>query len=441
MSFGLEFDPTGWKILGVLFAAVIVFAALSLFLPMYISTMIVNFLLLYLTVLFLLMYLEKAPELKPKRFEKAPSLTVLVPCFNSRNTIEACITAIKQMTYPKKFRILVVDDGSTDGSKQLLRKIKGIELIEFEKNKGKGFALNRGLEEIETELVVCIDSDTYPEKEALNKAVGFFADEKVGAVNGLLIPDKRETFIQRLQYLEYLVSFGLWNSIVSLGNGMTYVTGPFTVFRRSALKKAGYFFDTKNLAEDMEIGLRLQKFGYRLVVCPLIVNETDVPSSFGKLAKQRDRWYRSRVYNLIKYRELFFRKQHGSLGLFFLPYLFLVELVTLMLFLRIIVLTLNNVLNWLQLGNLIFFSARMLPDLSPDLVLPTELYFFAVSFSLMVVFYVLALHTTHYKFNPRDLPVMAVHLLLYPLLIAAFYLGGIWHEWKGARPIWERVST
>lgn len=442
MSFGLRFDARGWKVLVWIVAAIPLLLFVSFLMPLYVTFLFINFLLLYLMVLFLLLFLKQPSEIQPKPLRKPLTLAVLVACYNSKATIEKCVQTIRSLQYSLPFRIIVVDDGSTDGSKEILRGLRGIEVIEFEKNKGKGFALNRGLEEIRNEdLIVCVDSDTYLEPAALEKAVGFFEDQNVGAVNGMLIPDKRSSFLQKLQYFEYMISFGLWGTVLSSINGMSYVTGPFTVFRKSALQKAGYFFDTHNLAEDMEIGLRLQQFHYTIKVCPAIVNETDVPDSLSKLIKQRDRWYRSRVFNLIKYRNLFFRSEYGSLGLFALPYLFFVELIMLVMLLRIILLGANQLVQSLQLGNLLFFSAKMWPQWSWSFIVPTQAYFLAASLLVVGVFYWKALELARYRFDWRDSPVILVHLLLYPLFISSVYLRGVWREWRGAKAVWERSSV
>src|SRR3989338_1044315 len=114
MSFGLNNDPTGFKILCLLSALIPVLVITSFVLPLFVTIIVVNYLLLYLTVVFLLLYLEHPGE-KDARFAKKPvSLAVLVASFNSRETIQKCIDSIKALQYPIPFRIIVADDGSTD---------------------------------------------------------------------------------------------------------------------------------------------------------------------------------------------------------------------------------------------------------------------------------------------------------------------------------------
>lgn len=436
----MNVDPVGLRILGVLLFLVPLFVGASFLFPFFVSVMVVNFLLLYLIVLFILLYLEHPEESRPRRLKKVYSLAVLVPSYNSLNTIEKCVKSIKAMRYPVPFRVIVADDGSTDGSRELLRKMTGIELLELP-HRGKGDTMNAGLKIISEEAIVCIDSDTYPSRDTLMKLVAHLDDPKIGAVTARLIPDQRRTFIQRVQFLEYLMGFGFWNNVLSTINIMSYVTGPLTIFRRSALKKAGYYFDPKNLAEDMDVGLRLQKEGFKIKVCASVFCETDVPDSIGKLAKQRDRWYRSRVYNLIKHRGLFFNPLNPDLGFFGLPYLFMVELLMIVLLIRVGILILLRVFEWLQMNAMVLFVGNVFPRLSVEFALETQAYFFIAAIVALSVQYYLGLKLTGYSLKRSDLLPLFFQLIVYPYFIAFIYLRGMLREFVGAKPVWERVST
>jgi biofilm PGA synthesis N-glycosyltransferase PgaC len=440
VSFGLNADKKGLKILGFLTFLIPFFVLVSFLLPLYVSVIIVNFVLLYLVVLFLLLFLRYPGEKDPRVAKKAYSLAVLVASFNSKNTIMRCIKSIKAMDYPLPFRIIVADDGSTDGSREMLQKMKGIIVLKLP-HRGKGFALNDGLKLIKEEAFVCIDSDTYPPKDTLMKLVGHLDDPKVGAINAMLIPDKKKNFIQRVQFLEYMMGFGFWNTVLSSVNIMAYVTGPLTVFRRSAMEKAGYYFDTKNLAEDMEIGMRLQKSGFKIKVCASVCCETDIPDSLQKLIKQRDRWYRSRVYNLIKHRDLFFNNINPQLGFFGLPYLFMVEILMIVLLIRLGILLIANVFDWLSVSYLLIFVGKVMPPVNMDFAVATQAYFFVAAMAAVAIQYYLGLRFAEYKLKKSDFLPILFEVTIYPYFIALIYLRGMVRELMGAKPVWERVST
>ncbi len=440
MSFSLNNDPVGLKILGLLLVAIPLLVAASFLFPLFVSVIVVNYILLYLIILFLLLYLQHPKEKNPRAAKKAYSLAVLIPCFNSRDTINKCVQSVKAMHYPIPFRVIVADDGSTDGSREMLREMRGIELLLLP-HKGKGHAMNAALKRIQEEAIVCIDSDTYPVPDTLLKLSGHLDDQKVGAVTAMLVPDKRKTFIQRVQFLEYLMGFGYWNTVLSTVNIMSYVTGPLTMFKRSAFKKSGYYFDAKNLAEDMDAGLRLQKNGYKIKVCASVKCETDVPESITKLAKQRDRWYRSRVYNLIKYRCLFFNKVNAHLGFFGLPFLFTVEILMIVLLIRIALLILSNVFDWLRMNSLLVFSANVFPSLSFDFSVATQTYFFAAAMIAIVIQYIVGLRLAKYSLKKSDLLPLLFQVTIYPYFIAFLYLRGMVKEFLRVKPVWERASS
>lgn len=90
-------------------------------------------------------------------------LTYLVPVYNEKNTAKILIEKLSNLPIDKN--IIVIDDGSTDGTREILRSLKGIRLIEHEKNKGKGAAIRTGLKEAKEGIVVIQDADLELEPE------------------------------------------------------------------------------------------------------------------------------------------------------------------------------------------------------------------------------------------------------------------------------------
>jgi glycosyltransferase involved in cell wall biosynthesis len=92
-----------------------------------------------------------------------PEISVIIPCYNEASTIEAILDAVRASEVPDK-EILVVDDGSTDGTREKLRSLEGLpglRVIFHERNRGKGAALRTGFQAATGDVVIVQDADLY----------------------------------------------------------------------------------------------------------------------------------------------------------------------------------------------------------------------------------------------------------------------------------------
>lgn len=96
--------------------------------------------------------------------KKSPLVSIIIPTYNSGKTIIQTIESVKNQTYTN-YEIIVVDDGSTDGTVEILKTIKGIKLI-TQANQGVSAARNRGIEEAKGDYIAYLDSDDlwHPQK-------------------------------------------------------------------------------------------------------------------------------------------------------------------------------------------------------------------------------------------------------------------------------------
>lgn len=94
--------------------------------------------------------------------QRTPMLSILVPCYNERQTIRQVLERVRQTPFPVSFEIVVVDDGSTDGSRDVLRELppwENVRVILHERNGGKGAAIQTALAHARGEFVVIQDAD------------------------------------------------------------------------------------------------------------------------------------------------------------------------------------------------------------------------------------------------------------------------------------------
>lgn len=387
-----------------------------------------NIFLLILTIVLLVAYFHIGEKEKvyPKIY---PMLSVVIPAFNVKDTIAKTLESIKRSDYPGKMEIIIVDDGSTDGTRELLPKLEGVRVLLKEKNAGKAAALNSAFKVVKGEIVACVDSDSYPEPAAFREAVAsLLSDEKSGAVTCFIRVFKPDNLLRKIQDIEYLTGFG-FSQITTKSIGAIFVTpGPTTIFRREVLEKIEGF-DEHNITEDLEMAWRLRKHGYEIEHSAESVVYTEVPGDLKTLYRQRMRWYRGKLFNIRKHSDMLFNPKYGNFGLFILPFSFTAEFAGTILsfsFLWLVFLQLSWTLRYIWSN---FTLGAPLLDISSILV---------VGMSTMIVGLVLVspwfltVYLSHVvgkkKVELGDLPAIVLFLMFYGTVISVFYCISLFKE-------------
>lgn len=411
----------------------------SFLLPNIVLMVIFNSVFLFALLFYLLLYLNKSGHGAQKLPKSFPSVSIIIPMYNSKNTIKACVESVKKIKWGGKLEIVVVDDCSNDGSREIIKKIKGIKIITHKKNLGKAVALNNAIKRVSSKFVVCVDSDSYPQEDILLKTVGYFEDKEVAAVTCLVLPDKKDSLIQKIQHIEYLAGFGLNNTLLSSISSTYVVPGPYTIIRKSVFEKVGYF-QQGNLAEDMEFGLRLKKHEFKIINCFDAVVYTDIPNTWKNLFKQRDRWSRGGVFNFVKYKELFFNKKNSDFGFFVMPFLFATQILTVAIVIRMFLFLLSDLFVTFKILFEYFLPGGFFYiDLS-GIILPSSIYFFAVTYLIIIIYFVIAFRLTKQKLSFKEVPVFLILIFIYPYFITLIYSQSYFKEMIGVGGEWLRVS-
>ena len=282
------------------------------------------FLALYFEVfLFVTLFEERHILAKENEFQKParyPSTTIIVPCFNEERTVAKTVDSLLALDYPKeKLEIFLVDDGSKDGTWDIMQKYAKLPRVRIfqKKNGGKHTALNLALGHVDSELVGCLDADSFVAQDALARMVIAFEDGTVMAATPAIIIAEPKSIIQKFQSTEYQVSTFLRRMLSALG-AINVTPGPFSIFRKKVFDELGPYHKAHN-TEDMELALRMQKHHYRIVNIRAAKVYTYGPPTLYRLYRQRIRWVTGFLKNAFDYRELFFKSEYGNLGLFALP--------------------------------------------------------------------------------------------------------------------------
>ncbi len=249
------------------------------------------------------------------------STTIIVPCFNEQKTVEGTVNSLLSMNYPReKLNLIIVDDGSTDNTWQYIQKFKNHPQIKIfkKKNGGKYTALNYGIKRSETDLVGCLDADSYVGADTLRRIVRYFENPTAMAVTPAIKIYRPKSLIQSIQYIEY--QFGIMIKKLLAYLGAVHVTpGPFTIFRREVFKKIGPFRHAHN-TEDMEIAMRMHLHHLKIENCHKGFVYTEGPRTLKKLYKQRVRWTHGFLENAIDYKKIFFKREYGNVAFLTLPF-------------------------------------------------------------------------------------------------------------------------
>lgn len=190
--------------------------------------------------------------------EKGLKISVVMPAYNGESTIKETLESLMRQT--EKFdELIIVDDASSDGSAQAIKgylsEKQNYTLIQNEKQAGLASAYNKGIKTAKGDLIVTLHQDVLLEKDALEKLVEPFCDEKVVASTHIV-----------LHPMEIWSKYNFWQKCFFArlaGRNFSGIDGKFDAFRKSALEKVG-LFDEKHFhtaGEDGDMVYKLKKIG------------------------------------------------------------------------------------------------------------------------------------------------------------------------------------
>tara|TARA_Y100000310_G_C20681447_1_gene816188 strand:- start:852 stop:2060 length:1209 start_codon:yes stop_codon:yes gene_type:complete len=288
-------------------------------------------------IFWLIILLEGGLKEENKHSSLRPMVTILIPAYNEETTIKGTVQSVIDLDYPKENReIIIVNDGSTDNTQHMINAFisnhpnENIQLIN-QKNQGKGVALNTGLRMAKGEYFTCLDADSTVASDCLIRMLPHFEEKDVAAVLPLMKVRNPKTLLERVQWVEYLINL-FYKKLMSYINCVHVAPGPFSVYKTQILRSVGGF-DEKNLTEDLEISMRLQKYHYKIkqLIGPEVY--TKAPKTLKAVYKQRNRWYKGTTINIWKYKNLIFNKKYGDFGILQMPWVILAGVLTVILFL------------------------------------------------------------------------------------------------------------
>ena len=254
-----------------------------------------------------------------------PPVSIVVPAFNEAVVIERTVRSFAAADYPE-LEVVVVDDGSEDGTGDLVERLQlhGVRVIR-QPNGGKAAALNRGIAAARNEVIVMVDADTVFEPDSVRRVVAPLAARQVGAVSGNTKVGNRDGLIGRWQHIEYVIGFNLDRRLFDVLRCMPTVPGAIGAFRREALAAVGEV-PGDTLAEDTDLTLAIGRAGWEVVYAEEARAWTEAPATLGALWRQRYRWSFGTLQAVWKHKAAVGRRDEGRIGRRAIPYLLLFQL-------------------------------------------------------------------------------------------------------------------
>jgi cellulose synthase/poly-beta-1,6-N-acetylglucosamine synthase-like glycosyltransferase len=300
-------------------------------------------------------------------------VSVIVPAWNESVGIVESVRGLLALRYPE-FEVVVVDDGSTDATFDVLDAAFDLREVPREvpsdvvtaggivdvhvsavaplvvvrkENSGRSDSLNVGVNAARYPLVCFVDADSLLDTDALLLVSKPFADDPsrvvatggvVRAVNDCSVAAGRVVdvrmprhWLPRIQAVEYLRAFLMGRTGWSRLGALAIISGAFGMFRRDVVVAVGGL-DVTNLGEDFDLVTRIhrhmhrQRRDYRVVFVPEPAVWTEVPTTRAVLQRQRRRWHRGLTQTLWRHRDMILNPRYGRIGLITLPYYVLFEL-------------------------------------------------------------------------------------------------------------------
>ena len=237
---------------------------------------------------------KKLPVLK-----EWPAVTVQLPLFNEKYTVERLLRAVTKLDYPaERLQIQVLDD-STDDTIHLVRGLveeymsqgMNIELIHRINRKGyKAGALSEGLQFATGDLIAIFDADFVPKPDWLKKTVPLFQNRKLGCLQTRWgHTNRRYNSLTRAEAMAIDGHFIIEQTARSQNDLFLNFNGTAGIWRRACIEDAGgWQWDT--LTEDLDLSYRAQMRGWKIDYLPDVVVPAELPAQVEAFKKQQFRW-------------------------------------------------------------------------------------------------------------------------------------------------------
>jgi len=262
--------------------------------------------------------------------DQVPDMSIVLVCWNNKEYLDPCLRSLYECGLHSSFDVVVVDNGSTDGSQQMLMdKYPDVKLIQNEGNVGLAKASNQGIKVTNGRYVLLLNNDTLVNRASLDMLVEFLdAHPEAGAAGGkLLNPDGsfQSGYASFSNFLEEFLIVTRLGASRRAGfprhgdskdiKAVGWMSSACLLLRRSALDQVGLLDESYFIyGDETDLQYRLNKAGWKVCFLPTSTIIHYGGRSFKNRWNRRQRVYRGRL--------LFYQKNYGVLRTVLLRVLF-----------------------------------------------------------------------------------------------------------------------
>lgn len=265
-----------------------------------------------------------------------PKVTFVIPCKNEEKVIEKTIIKCYEADYPKeKIEVIVINDGSTDGTLDVLKKVKkahkNLVIVNWRKNRGKRHGMAEGIKRATGEIIIQLDSDSYIKPKTFRNLINSFKNPKIGVVCAHTRPDNAdENLLTKIQTAYYFISFRILKAAESTFLKVFCCSGCCSAYRKSVIRpivnkwlKEKFLGLPVTWGDDRALTNWALRLNYFTIFSDDVEAYTVVPNSFKHFLKQQIRWKKGWFVNSVFASRFIMKKDPFVAFTYFFPLIFI----------------------------------------------------------------------------------------------------------------------
>jgi len=351
---------------------------------------------IFLYLLVAIRRLFKGKRKVQTNMDTLPSLTLVVASYNEADIMREKIQNTLELNYlEQKLNLLFITDGSSDGSERIIEEFPQIKVMHSPERRGKIHAIHRAMKEVQTDVVVFTDANTFLNTDSLINIARHYADPSVGAVSGekrVKVDSEADATAGEGFYWKYESKLKQWDSELYSVVG---AAGELFSIRRHLYEPVS----SDTVLDDFMISMLIAQKGYRIVYEPDAYAVEESSANIKEELKRKVRIAAGGIQSILRLNKLFNPIKHPVLTFQYISHRVLRWTIT--PFLMILVFFLNILLvnqtddvvyQLLMCGQVMFYGTALIGYLLEQRKMKIKLFFVPYYFCIMNYAVVAGIH-------------------------------------------------